>query len=273
MADVKISGLPASTTPLAGTEVLPIVQGGATKQVSVANLTAGRAVSAASLNTTGDITPSGYLRFNNYGSNVNDFSVYITAAGGTTVASQSAISLRTANAERARVFASGGVSIGNSTDPGATNLSVSGNVVMATSGKGIDFSATPGTGTSELLADYEEGTFTATLAGFVTNPTVPVTSTSRYTKVGREVTCQIAFRNVDTTGASGPILVQGLPFTAATDAIGAAQQSAMSSTNIPVALLNSGATQIELLASNVFFNLSFTPGVGQYLFVNITYTV
>lgn len=42
MADVKISGLPASTVPLAGTEVLPIVQSSATRQVSVANLTAGR---------------------------------------------------------------------------------------------------------------------------------------------------------------------------------------------------------------------------------------
>jgi hypothetical protein len=52
MADSKISALPASTTPLAGTEVLPIVQGTATKQVSVANLTAGRAVSAASLSLT-----------------------------------------------------------------------------------------------------------------------------------------------------------------------------------------------------------------------------
>ena len=48
MADVKISGLPASTTPLAGTEVLPIVQSGVTKQVSVANLTDGRAIAAAS---------------------------------------------------------------------------------------------------------------------------------------------------------------------------------------------------------------------------------
>lgn len=42
MADSKISALPASTTPLAGTEVLPIVQSSATKQVTVANLTAGR---------------------------------------------------------------------------------------------------------------------------------------------------------------------------------------------------------------------------------------
>jgi hypothetical protein len=52
MADTKISALPASSTPLAGTEVLPIVQSSATKQVSVANLTAGRAISAASLALT-----------------------------------------------------------------------------------------------------------------------------------------------------------------------------------------------------------------------------
>jgi hypothetical protein len=53
MADTKISGLPASTTPLAGTEVLPIVQSGVTKQVSIANLTAGRQISASSITDTG----------------------------------------------------------------------------------------------------------------------------------------------------------------------------------------------------------------------------
>jgi hypothetical protein len=52
MADTKISALTAATTPLAGTEVLPIVQSGVTKQVSVADSTAGRAVSAASLTLT-----------------------------------------------------------------------------------------------------------------------------------------------------------------------------------------------------------------------------
>ena len=47
MADTKISALTGATTPLAGTEILPIVQGGSTKQVSVASLTAGRAVGSA----------------------------------------------------------------------------------------------------------------------------------------------------------------------------------------------------------------------------------
>ena len=53
MADTKISALPAATVPLAGTEVLPIVQSSTTKQVSVANLTAGRAISASSITNSG----------------------------------------------------------------------------------------------------------------------------------------------------------------------------------------------------------------------------
>jgi len=52
MADTKISALPASTVPLAGTEVLPIVQSSSTKQVSVANLTAGRSFDALGMTLT-----------------------------------------------------------------------------------------------------------------------------------------------------------------------------------------------------------------------------
>ena len=46
MADLKISQLPAATTPVAGTEVLPIVQSGTTKQVSINDLTTGKSVTA-----------------------------------------------------------------------------------------------------------------------------------------------------------------------------------------------------------------------------------
>jgi hypothetical protein len=72
--------------------------------------------------------------------------------------------------------------------PGDVTLST-GNLVIGTSGKGIDFSATSGTGTSELLDDYEEGTFTATL----TPTTGSITLLSNvndcsYTKIGRQVT-------------------------------------------------------------------------------------
>ena len=64
MADVKISALPASTTPLTGAEVLPIVQSGVTKQVSVTNLTSGKTVASTGyqLESGGIITESGTTR-------------------------------------------------------------------------------------------------------------------------------------------------------------------------------------------------------------------
>jgi hypothetical protein len=59
MADKKISALTGASTPLAGTEVLPIVQSGATVKVAVSDLTAGRAVAATALTmSTGSLVPS-----------------------------------------------------------------------------------------------------------------------------------------------------------------------------------------------------------------------
>ena len=57
MANTKISGLSSASTPLTGSEIVPLNQSGVTDSVSVANLTAGRAVSAASLTlSTGNVT-------------------------------------------------------------------------------------------------------------------------------------------------------------------------------------------------------------------------
>lgn len=79
MADKKISALPASITPLAGTEVLPIVQNGDTKQVSVANFTAGRDVSGQSFSATGgNVTVP-----DNYSFSFGVGSTYITGSSAT----------------------------------------------------------------------------------------------------------------------------------------------------------------------------------------------
>lgn len=57
MANTKISGLSSASTPLTGSEIVPLNQSGVSDSVSVANLTAGRAVSAASLTlSTGNVT-------------------------------------------------------------------------------------------------------------------------------------------------------------------------------------------------------------------------
>jgi hypothetical protein len=95
---------------------------------------------------------------------------------------------------------------------------VDGNLVIGTSGKGIDFSATPGTGTSELLNDYEEGTFTPTItASSGTFTTVSASGT--YTKIGRQVTIQLRVTITDAGTAAGAIKYT-LPFTSAANTFG-----------------------------------------------------
>ena len=89
---------------------------------------------------------------------------------------------------------------------------VDGNLVIGTAGKGIDFSATPGTGTSELLSDYEEGTWTPSfLVGSGSVATTP--SNAVYTKVGRNVQCSFRIDVDSASSPSGSLQLSGLPFT------------------------------------------------------------
>jgi hypothetical protein len=96
---------------------------------------------------------------------------------------------------------------------------VGGNLVIGTAGNGIDFSANsnaPGM-TSELLNDYEEGTFTPAFtpaAGAFTSVTY-ITQKGRYTRIGRTVTINIYLLTSGITvgTASGAVKISGLPFT------------------------------------------------------------
>lgn len=96
MADLKISQLTGATTPLTGTEVVPVVQGSVTKKVTIANLTAGRAVALGDNSTvstsfnfaglnygfalTSAGNPNGYSS-NFLGSNEQEFAGYYYGAG------------------------------------------------------------------------------------------------------------------------------------------------------------------------------------------------
>lgn len=181
MADTKISALPAATTPLAGTEVLPIVQGGVTDKVAVNDLTVRNLRANA---TTGILQVTGPV------------------AGSTRVMTAPDANFTVARTDAAQSFT------GNQT------LST-GNLVIGTSGQGIDFSATPGTGTSELLTDYEEGTwtpsYTTTGGNFTTHNYI--TQIGTYTRIGRMVYIYIQLRSTTYTGGSGDLEIAGLPFT------------------------------------------------------------
>ena len=198
MADLKISQLTASTTPLAGTEVLPVVQSSTTKQVSVANLTAGRAVSVASVAITGGSSAPGVISkdattgLQIRGLAGSGYDLELTNSGGLT----------------SMTVATGGYKTKFWDD-----VSTLGNVVISTSGKGIDFSATPGTGTSELLADYEEGTWTPVISDGTNNATMGASNSGTYTRVGRMVTV-IGYVQMSNKGSiSGALRMTGLPFT------------------------------------------------------------
>ena len=170
-------------------------------------------------------------------------------------------------ADRLRVTAAGNVNI------------TTGNVVMGTANKGIDFSInSDASATSELLNDYEEGTWVGTIGGATTNPTTPVTSTGRYTKIGRQVSVEIGFYG-DTTPASGRITVSGLPFTsnASLSRPGIIIMDTMGTfTGSPVAFLSAGVTLVDLFASNSNGSLSsvtHNAGAGRALYMALTYTV
>ena len=97
------------------------------------------------------------------------------------------------------------------------NTTAAGNLAFP-SGQGIDFSATAGTGTSELFDDYEEGTWTPSVIG-ATSGSMSFGNVllARYTKVGRIVSITLYMTGGDFAAhtVSGNVLIQGLPYTAA----------------------------------------------------------
>jgi len=235
MADQKISQLTAATTPLAGTEVLPLVQSGTTKKVAVSDLTAGRAVNTGELSVTSAAVTQGAARWSatifdstamaiGVGGGIN-FSYKYSVAGDYVSGAQIAASKENAgdyNYDTSLDF----YTRASGQDPTKVLTLISdgrllvrtNNIVIGTSGKGIDFSATGQAAgmTSELLADYEEGTWTPAFTpatGAFTTMTYSAAS-GRYVKVGRYVflNASLTTSNVDVTGASGNLIITGIPF-------------------------------------------------------------
>ena len=95
-----------------------------------------------------------------------------------------------------------------------------GNLNFGTSGNGISFAATSDASgkTSELLDDYEEGTWTPTVlsAGSIGSPQYTCT----YTKIGRLVTINADIHALTDTTSSSNIQIGGIPYVAASNAGG-----------------------------------------------------
>lgn len=185
MSNSKISALTSATTPLAGTEVLPIVQSGATVKVANNDLRPKQIQSNA---TSGVLQVAG------------------PAAASTRVMTTPDANFTAARTDAAQSFT------------GDQTLST-GNIVQGTAAKGFNFTAnTPASGmTSQLLNWYEQGTVTVTLT-CVTSGTITLNSgqnTLSYTRVGRVVTITGYISVLSVSAPLGRLTLNGLPFTCA----------------------------------------------------------
>jgi len=223
MADLKISQLTSVTLPLAGTEVLPIVQSSSTKKVATDDLTVKNVRSNA---TTGILQVAG------------------PAAAATRTMTVPDANFTAARTDAAQSF-TGDQTLGT------------GNLIQGTALKGVNFTAnTFAAGmTSQLLNWHEEGTWTP-----VYTPssgafgTIGAANTGRYRRIGRTV---FFWADIRTTGtpnlgtASGQLYIAGLPFTASADG-GYGQVSIMQKWNLGTALTNVGVV-VEASNTRLYF--------------------
>jgi hypothetical protein len=97
---------------------------------------------------------------------------------------------------------------------------LNGNLIVA-NGAGIDFSATSGTGTSELFDDYEEGTWTPVVYFGGANTGMSVATTGHYTLVGRLVVVRCSVTFSAKGSSTGTFQIGGLPFVGSINGAGA----------------------------------------------------
>lgn len=236
MADLKISQLTGATTPLAGTEVLPIVQSSTTKKVATDDLTVKNIRSNA---TTGILQIAG------------------PGTGTTRVMTTPNANFTAARTDAAQSF-TGDQTLGT------------GNLIQGTAAKGFNFTANTATAgkTSQLLNWYEEGTWTPTDAsGAGLTFTVSATN-GRFTRVGRLVMVS-AFITYPTTASGLDTLIGGLPFVSATGTYASASPLTNYGAQV-CTYLGAGLSNFDLRnnSGGVLTNANMS---GKYITFTLTY--
>ena len=185
-------------------------------------------------------------------------------------AGANAIGFTTAGTEKVRILSGGSVAIGAIS--ASQKLHVEGSIY--TSGSLY----VGGTGSANALDDYEEGTFTATLKGGSAEPGTLVTTTGYYTKVGKLVHFQIGYEAISSSGYSGALFVNGLPFTNTSSArsmvtVGLYKIGSFG-TGYVIGEVNDGGTTVsafEIRSANTWEPVQHTSTTGAYLWIAGTY--
>lgn len=230
MANTKISALTSATTPLAGTEVLPIVQSSTTTKVAVNDMLSVTSWTSPAVDSNGNI----FLRATDafaagvgtqigLGGKYNTISYYPFGA----------VSGRKENATGNNV--AGYLSLLTTTAGGTLTerwrVDSTGNFVQKVAGYGINFTAnTPAAGmTSQLLNWYEEGTWTPAQGSGLT-VIGAFSSTGKYTRIGRNLTISGTVTGATSVAlAAAGIITTNLPFTVGTAGHGNITNAALTS--------------------------------------------
>ena len=133
---------------------------------------------------------------------------------------------------------------------GTSNFTISdGNLVIGTNGHGIDFSATSDAGgkTSELLDDYEEGTWTPSPRFGGSGAGTSGSYNGQYVKIGKQVTIwfSVGLTDKGSFSSSDAYTIVNLPFTGSSSAYSGFAPGyihRMSSSKQVLATINNSAT-------------------------------
>ena len=142
--------------------------------------------------------------------------------------------------------------VGNPSTRFGNQTITSGNLVIGTAGNAIDFSANPSAAgmTSELLDDYEEGTWTPGITALGISGVTYSEQTGRYVKVGDVVfAAAVVTLSALTSGGTNYLRITGLPFASgtlcsATAAVYSANTTGGVAGNYVVGLLSPGQTEL-----------------------------
>jgi hypothetical protein len=156
----------------------------------------------------------------------------------------------------------------------------SGNVVIATAGKGIDFSAqsSPASGmTAELLDHYEEGTFTPAIADSSVDGSGEsqgyTTQVGRYTKIGNRVFIhlELEISSLGSLTTSQAARIVGLPFTSNSTASSSSSLICATATGLAIGAGTSVQAHVTINATNTYLDLwEATTGTDDMLLSEVT---
>jgi len=237
MADLKISQLTSATLPLAGTEVLPIVQSSSTKKVATDDLTVKNVRSNA---TTGILQIAG------------------PAAAATRTMTVPDANFTAARTDAAQSF-TGDQTLGT------------GNLIQGTAAKGVNFTAnTPAAGmTSQLLNWYEEGTWSVQVSSGSGSITTVGTTVGRYQRIGRNVTLMAKIPIINNgTGGNYLRIDSTFPFSASADFDVYSGCGWNSATGDALAVALQGGVVYIRTAT-----VAYPVASGQTVYVTLTYQV